>query len=37
MSSVMLQGVLRMSPDLWSGDAFDVMQRHSRYIEVGSN
>ncbi len=34
MSSVMLQGVLRMPPDMWSDGPIDVAQRHSRYIEA---
>jgi hypothetical protein len=34
MSDVMLIGVLRMPPECWSGDAIDVMQRHSRYLQA---
>ena len=30
----MLHGILNMSPDLWSGDAIDVMQRHGRYKQA---
>lgn len=34
MSDVMLFGVLRMPPELWSGDPIDVTQRHSRYVQA---
>lgn len=34
MSDVMLHGVLRMPPKLWTGDVFDVAQRHSRYVQA---
>jgi hypothetical protein len=33
MSEIM-EGVLRMPPDLWSGDALDVMQRHACYVQA---
>ena len=31
MSEVMLLGILRMPPDLWTGSAIDVFQRHETY------
>lgn len=30
----MLEAVLRMPPNLWSGSEIDVMQRHSRYVQA---
>lgn len=36
MSDVMLHGVLQMPPELWSGDAMDVIQRHSRYVQAST-
>ncbi len=32
MGEMMEQAVLRMPPELWSGDIVDVKQRHFRYI-----
>lgn len=34
MSSVMLQGVLRMTPELWNDDPVSINQHYSRYIEA---
>ena len=34
MSLLMLQGVLRMTPDLWTGDPVDISQRHARYVDA---
>lgn len=34
MSNVMLDAILRMPPELWNGDNFDVIQRHSRYVQA---
>lgn len=34
MSDVMLHGVLRMPPDLWTDEAIDKAQRHGRYLEA---
>ncbi len=36
MSLVMLKGVLKMPPALWSGDPVDVNQRHARYVEAAN-
>lgn len=32
MGATIEQAVLRMPPELWTGDKIDVMQRHARYI-----
>ena len=34
MSDLMLLAVLRMPPELWTGEAIDVIQRHARYIDA---
>ena len=34
MSDLMLFAVLRMPPELWTGEAIDVRQRHARYIDA---
>ena len=34
MSNLMLLVVLRMPPELWTGEAIDVTQRHARYIDA---
>ena len=34
MSELMLLAVLRMPPELWTGEAIDVIQRHARYIDA---
>jgi hypothetical protein len=34
MSDVMLHGVLNMPIDLWSNDATNELQRHSRYKQA---
>lgn len=34
MGDTTLHGVLNMPSDIWSGDALDQAQRHSRYIEA---
>ena len=34
MSDLMLLEVLRMPPELWTGEAIDVTQRHARYIDA---
>lgn len=36
MSSVMLQGVLRMPPELWTSDPVSIGQRHDRYLEAAN-
>ena len=34
MSDVMLHGVLKMPPNLWSDSPIDIAQRHGRYVEA---
>ena len=34
MSELMLQAVLRMPTELWSGDDLDVSQRYHRYMQA---
>lgn len=34
MSDTMLHGILQMPPELWTNDAIDIAQRHSRYLEA---
>lgn len=33
---MIMQGVLRMPPEMWSGDALDVTQRHNIYREAAN-
>lgn len=34
MSDIMLQGVLRMPPELWHNNPLDIAQRRSRYVQA---
>jgi len=34
VSDMMLDAVLRMPPDAWSGDPLDTLQRHARYVQA---
>lgn len=34
MSDLILHAVLQMPPDLWSGSALDVTQRHGSYLQA---
>ena len=36
MSNLMLIGVLKMPPDLWTNDTLNVSQRYSQYIEAAN-
>lgn len=36
MSDVMLRGILRIPPQMWSGDEFDSRLRHSAYCEAAT-